>query len=128
MVDQIVWQIVILSTLGTVSAISKAIQDKLQFHFDKSVFSKSKLQQWWNPTLSWKNKHEWFPKSKFLTWIISNPLVSITDAWHLFGFLRDFSLFASIPLISQNYWLFLAYPLYRGLFHIFFTYILNKRT
>ena len=37
---------------------SEAIMDKLQFHFDKSIFSnKDKYKQlFWNPIDSWKNK------------------------------------------------------------------------
>ena len=48
---------VIISILLFVSAISKAIQDTLQFHFETSIFSKAK-GNWWNPKTSWKNKNE----------------------------------------------------------------------
>jgi hypothetical protein len=75
--------------------------------------------------LSWKNKWNWFPNSKILTWLIANPLVALTDAWHLFGLTRDFSIFLCIPIISGNWWLILLYPLYRGVFHVFFTKIFN---
>ena len=117
--------ITILTILLVVSAIAKAIQDKLQFHFEKSVFAKAK-NSWWNPKTSWKNKHNWFSSSKILTWIISNPLVLITDAWHFFGFIRDFSIFSCIAIVSGNYWFFLFYPAYRFVFHIFFTWIFTK--
>ena len=70
-------EIIITISLLVISAISKAIQDKLQFHYHKSIFSKIKNQNWWNPELSWKNKWEWFPNSKILTWLIANPLVEI---------------------------------------------------
>lgn len=113
-------EIIIVSILLFISAISKAIQDTLSFHVERSVFPDN---SWWNPIKSWENKYTWFSKSKLLTWLISNPLVVITDAWHLFGFIRDFCIFACIPIISKNYWLFFAYPLYRLVFHIFFTYI-----
>lgn len=119
-------EIIITISLLIISAISKAIQDKLQFHYHKSIFSKIKNQNWWNPELSWKNKWEWFPNSKILTWLIANPLVALTDAWHLFGLIRDFSLFVTIPLISGNWWLILLYPVYRGVFHVFFTKIFNN--
>lgn len=118
-------EIIITTSLLIISAISKAIQDKLQFHYHKSIFSKVKNQNWWNPELSWKNKWTWFPKSKILTWLIANPLVALTDAWHLFGLIRDFSLFLCIPIISGNWWLILLYPAYRLVFHVFFTRILN---
>jgi len=113
--------IIIISILLVISAISKAIMDTLQFHFETSVFKK--LGSWWNPNNSWMNKYTWFPKSKIMTWLISNPLVLITDAWHFFGFIRDFTMFACIPIITQNYWLFFYYPLWAFTFHIFFTWI-----
>ena len=47
-------QIILVSVLLAISATAKAIQDKIQFHFDKSVFSK--LGSWWNTKDSWKNK------------------------------------------------------------------------
>jgi hypothetical protein len=106
-----------------ISSIAKAIMDTLQFHFDKSIFRK--LGNWWNPLNSWENKYKWFPNSKILTWIISNPIVLITDAWHFFGFIRDFALFSCIPIAMSNYWVFLLYPIYRIIFHILYTWILT---
>lgn len=117
--------IYLIISLLFISAVSKAIMDTLQFHFETSIFKNA--GNWFNPALSWKNKYEWFPNSKFLTWIISNPLVLITDAWHLFGFLRDMAIFACIPLLSGQYWWFIGYIPYRIVFHIFFTYIFNKK-
>lgn len=113
--------LIIICNLLAISAISKAIQDTLLFHFEKSAFKN--LGSFWNLATSWENKYKWFPNSKILTWLISNPLVLVTDAWHLFGFVRDFSIFSCIPVILHNYWLFLAYPIYRLVFHVFFTYI-----
>jgi hypothetical protein len=117
--------IIIIILLLIISGISKAAQDKLNFHFERSIFKNK--SNWWNTSVSWKNKYNWFPNSKILTWLISNPLVAITDAWHFFGLLRDFSIFACIPIISGNYWLFLLYPVYRFVFHVFFTYIFEKK-
>lgn len=116
-------KIIIIAILLIISAIGKAVQDKLQFHFEKSIFNKIKYQNWWNPKLSWKNKWTWFPNSKILTYLLANPLVGLTDAWHFFGFIRDFSIFICIPIISGNWWLLLAYPIYRFIFHAFFTWI-----
>lgn len=39
-----------------ISAIAKSIMDKLQFHYERSIFIKFKNQQFWNPEISWKNK------------------------------------------------------------------------
>lgn len=108
-----------------ISAVSKSIQDKIQFHFHKSIFKN--LGDWWDPKKSWKNKHNWFKESKILTWLISNPLVFITDAWHFFGLIRDFCLFFCIPLALNNYWILLLYVPYRITFHLFFTYFFSKK-
>lgn len=118
--------VAIIVILLFVSAVAKAVMDKLQFHFDKSVFATAKNKQWWNPKLSNKNKYT-ISKNKFLTWCFSTWLVSVTDAWHLFGFIRDFSLFAALVVGSGNYWFFLLYPFYRLNFHLFFHYLLNKK-
>lgn len=118
-------KLTIIIILLIISATSKAVQDKINFHFEKSVFRNK--SNWWNASVSWKNKHEWFKNSKILTWLISNPLVAITDAWHFFGLLRDFSIFACIPIISGNYYLFLLYPVYRFVFHVFFKYFFAKK-
>ena len=41
----------------SLSAISESIMDKIQFHYDKSIFSTEKYNQlFWNPIESWKNK------------------------------------------------------------------------
>lgn len=122
----ITWQFWVVVILLIISGIAKAVQDTLDFHYWKSIFSKATLESWWNPNMSWENKYKWFPNSKILTWLISNPLVFITDAWHTFGLIRDLSIFSCIPIISGNYFLFLLYPIYRVIFHIFYTYIFVK--
>lgn len=120
--------ITIAIILIIISGISKAIQDKISFHWDKSVFSKiknPKVVQWFNPETSWKNKYEWFPNNKVLTWLISNPLVSITDAWHLFGLLKNFLLLTTGIILPLYWWSFLYYFLFVSTFHLFFTYIFS---
>ena len=67
-----------------ISTFSKSIMDKLQFHYDKSIFKNFKNQQFWDGRISWKNKWkngdkeqgEKFPGS-------STIFVFSTDAWHL---------------------------------------------
>mgnify|MGYP003435395115 FL=1 len=124
----ITWQFWVVVSLLIISGIAKAVQDTLDFHYWKSIFSKSKYHNWLNPNESWENKYKWFPNSKILTWLFSNPLVLFTDAWHTFGFIRNFSIFSTIPIISGNYFLFLLYPVFTLTFHIFFTYILINKT
>ena len=126
MVDTFIWKIVVICVLLTISAIAKAIQDTLQFHYWRSVFAKAKNEQWWNSAISWENKYTWFPKSKTLTWLISNPLVFITDAWHTFQLIRDLTIFSCIPIAFENYWLFLLYIPYRLIFHVLYSYLFTK--
>ena len=52
---------IVLTILGllfvTASSIAEAIMDKVQFHYEKSIFSTDKYNQlFWNPIESWKNK------------------------------------------------------------------------
>lgn len=121
------WQFWTVVSLLIISGLAKAIQDTLEFHYWKSIFAKAKYENWWNPNMSWENKYKWFPNSKILTWLISNPLVFVTDAWHTFGLIRNFAIFATIPIISGNYWLFLLYFVFTGTFHIGFTYIFKTK-
>lgn len=125
-----VQNIIISAVLIIISGISKAIQDKISFHWHKSVFSKikkPKVLQWFNPETSWKNKYEWFPKSKTLTWIISNPLVMLTDAWHFFGMIRNLTLLAAGILLPLAWWSFLYYFIFILTFHIFFHFFLTLK-
>jgi hypothetical protein len=123
----LVTKIVIISVLIVISGISKAVQDKIQFHFYESRFKK--LGTFWNPELSWENKWkdgdpkkgERFPGS-------STIFVSLTDAWHLFGLIRNISLVLCIPVISGVWWLIFLYPVFFGTFHTFFTWVFSKKS
>jgi hypothetical protein len=87
----------------------KSIMDTLAFHYEVSIFYKlfdSKYRSWFYIPVSSDNKYTWFPNSKILTWIISGPLVFITDAWHFFqmGFLCCISLAIALNFnIVSNY-------------------------
>ena len=110
-----------------ISGVSKAIMDTLQFHFYKSIFKDK--GSWWDASISWKNKYEWFPNSKILTWLISNPFVLITDAWHFFQFIYSIGFALSFLLIGMYLpvWVFLiGYILNRMVFHLFYTYIFKR--
>lgn len=95
---------ILLTILGflliTFAAASESIMDKIQFHYDKSIFKNSKYNQlFWNPIESWKNK--WKEDLKTEKFIGSSTLfVFTTDAWHLFKFFRNTSLFIGLPLIA----------------------------
>lgn len=112
---------------------SEAIMDKLQFHFDKSIFSnKDKYKQlFWNPVESWKNKWKEDLKTERFAGS-STAFVFTTDAWHLFKFFRNTSLFIGLGLIAfidfNPIVLIISLRLIFALaFNLFFDYILLKK-
>jgi hypothetical protein len=68
------------------AGIFKSLMDTINFHYDTSILTPifNKWRNWFYIPDSSNNKYTWFPKSRILTWLISNPLVFITDAWHFF--------------------------------------------
>ena len=114
------------------AAASEAIMDKIQFHYDRSIFSNLKLKQtFWNPNESWKNKWksdlktERFPGS-------STIFVFTTDAWHLFKFFRNTSLFIGLPLLMFGFnhiiiEMIMARIMYGLTFTLYFDKILVKK-
>jgi len=115
-----------------ISGVSEAIMDKLNFHFDKSIFSNIKYKQiFWNPIESWKNK--WKEDLKTEKFIGSSTLfVFTTDAWHLFKFFRNTSLFIGLGLIAFTTYnpiimVIIARIIYGLSFTLFFDYILVKK-
>ena len=74
--------------LVTLIIICNATQDEIRFHWDRLFahwFSTgSKLEKWFNPSISWKNKYY---NSKWLTFLFSTILVWTSDFWHLLKFI-----------------------------------------
>jgi len=124
-----IWQIVVVCILLFISAVAKAIMDKLSFHYSSSVFPKlTKAENFWNPKFSYRNKWkngDIKQGEKFLG--SSTIFVFLSDAWHLFGLIRDFSVIICFTIITLNPYYLLIYPLYRLVFHIFFTFVLTKK-
>ena len=87
-----------------VAGCCKSIMDTLMFHYEQSIFYKLnyKYGSWLNPQVSWNNKYTWFPNSKILTWLFSNPFVFVTDAWHFFQMILLISISIAISL-NTNY-------------------------
>lgn len=125
-----------ISGIGLMSilmGVVKAVMDTLLFHYDTSVFKKAKNQDWWNPVLSWDNKNT-MSSNLFIKWMLRSPLVFLTDAWHLFGFLYMFllvsivfvSMFVQHSNVEWYWWLLVSvsiWVVHSVSFHIFFTYI-----
>ena len=123
---------ILLTILGLLfvaaASVSEAIMDKIQFHYDISIFSQYKYKQtFWNPNLSWINK--WKDSSakqeKFLG--SSTIFVFTTDAWHLFKFFRNTFLFIGLPLLSFGSMnIILAAILARIIYGLVFTICFDK--
>jgi len=123
-----IWQIVVVCILLFISAVAKAIMDKLSFHYSSSVFPKlTKAENFWNPQFSWRNKYKNGDSKQGEKFLGSSTIfVSFTDGWHLFSLIRDFSIVVCFPILTFNPYYLLIYPAYRLVFHIFFTYLLSK--
>lgn len=113
-----------------VAGFAEAVMDKLQFHYDKSIFLRFANQRFWNPEISWVNK--WkngdpIYGEKFIG--SSTIFVGVTDAWHLFKSIRTLSLFTSLLFVSlylsDSIMLLLAFIAMRIIFGLAFTYFFN---
>lgn len=119
------YQIILVLILICLSELCKAIQDKLQFHFDVSIFSKFN-SNWWNPKKSHRNKWEWSDK-KWIQFILVRWLVWITDAWHFFGMIRYVLVILILFVLGVKWWIvIMGYILGRTTFHLFFMKLFNK--
>ena len=79
------------------AGLCEAIMDKIQFHFDGTIFKKYGNQLFWNPAISWKNKYKDGDPMKGEKFFLSKTLlVGFTDAWHMFKLFRTFFIFAGI--------------------------------
>jgi len=67
--------------LVVISAICKAVADKLAHHFGKSIFSTFKNQMFWDTRISWLNKYvnndvkQGFKKIKILGFSFTKQIV-----------------------------------------------------
>lgn len=133
MVSALIIAISVLCAIA--SGITRAVSNKIVFHFDESTFSE-KNELFWNPLQSWRNKYKNGDKgqgAKF--WGSTTIFVLFTDGWHLMEFL--FRIFFMISYILTGYALSFGvwYPFlilgnyiaFAGSFHIFFTYIFEKK-
>lgn len=125
-------QIFSILALAAASGLCKAVQDKISHHYDVSIFARWN-PQFWNPTLSWKNKyHDWDGGDRRR----KRLPVSLTDAWHLFDNLRTMlllSVAAAMAVLSPFKmvlivaWTGGAALAFYATFHIFYTYIFDTR-
>lgn len=75
----------------------KWILDSLQFHYERSFWARINKQSYFNPSISWVRKHD-IRGGKFKRWLFFNPLVFLTDFWHLVQFVYLNSLCTVVAL------------------------------
>ena len=89
--------------LASIAGMSKAIMDKLQFHYHKCLFKFDPVrynQNFWDPTLSWSNKYKEGSMTEPKFFGSTSYFVFLTDAWHLFQMLMLICLFIGIAVTS----------------------------
>jgi hypothetical protein len=113
-----------------ISGISKAIFDKINFHFHESVF-KNMNQYFWNPTFSYLNKYKGQNPGNGPRFFGSTTFfVFTTDAWHLFQMIHGISIaiaFFLIGMQSNVLFFIIGYILNKCVFELFFKYILSRK-
>lgn len=100
-----------------IACILNAGMDSLQSNFSTS-FARNWSITFWNPMLSWKNKHklpEWIPDA-------------FTDGWHLLKmFMLGFLFIASSNNVTDLFWTdLILFTIYSLVWNIPFPYIYTK--
>lgn len=128
--------------LCVLSGVSKAVMDKVNFHFKQSIFNSPRFkEQFWNHEISHSNKWKNGDKrqgERF--WKSSTWFVMFTDAWHLFQFFtRTFLVFGVCLVLTSTIYIlndFLAILIssmscmivQSGVFEQVFSKILEKKS
>lgn len=90
--------------LVALAGFFKAIMDKLQFHWHRSIFNHNRDTYnplFWDPSISWENKYKLgsgYKEEKFK--FSTTLLVFLTDAWHLAQMSMTLLLFVGISMIG----------------------------
>ena len=125
--------VVVAFILLIVSGASKAVMDKVSFHYEESIFNRFKSHNW-NPVYSSGNKYVIRYKilnNKVWRFLKRTVFVWTTDAWHLFQMIKQITLTVGMLLLgfySKEWWdltLFwvLGYVVYTTIFEVFFSKI-----
>jgi hypothetical protein len=125
----------ILLTFLSLVGLFEGIMDKLQFHYNKSIFKNFKNKQFWNPKISWKNKWKNGDKDKGEKFLFSSTLfVFTTDAWHLAKFFRNLCIVVSMFIfiysptnLTSIFYLVLGRVLWGVVFEISFSRLFEIR-
>lgn len=87
--------------------------DKIRTRYNLTIWSILGVDWWFNPSVSWKNKHRWKP-----TWLFKTVLVWTTDFWHFLKTVMLSLIFIWIIVLDYGEFLidkFLIYWLFWGL-------------
>ena len=87
--------------------------DKIKTRYNMTIWAKLGADWWFNPSVSWKNKHNWKPTILFKT-----VLVWVTDFWHLLKFLMLNVVFVWIVVLAYGEFIwqpFLIFWLFWGM-------------
>ena len=100
---------IIKLTLVILAALCNATMDALNHGFSSSIFSKLN-KQFWDPSISWKNKYKtWFYlnlKRRRVSWLkikVRKP-AQISDAWHV---LKTIMILAIIGAMTNEWKIFI---------------------
>lgn len=87
------------------AGFANGLMDMLQFKYAQSVFADLNRLQFWNPTISWKNKYKDYDggdrRAKFP--FAKTVLVFFTDGWHLLKEIMLSSLAMAIILLLPEW-------------------------
>ena len=117
----------------TLVGLFEAVMDKINFHFENSIFSLMKNQQFWNPRLSWRNKWRNGNKEDGPKFFLSSTLlVFTTDAWHRMKFYRNLCLVLAMLNLLNSGWVGLVAiitgrVLWGVTFEYFFSTVFEKK-
>ena len=67
--------------LFVLAGFCEAVMDKLQFHYDMSIFKNFKNQLFWDPKISWRNKYEDGDPLKGEKFFLSKSLLRFFNGW-----------------------------------------------
>ncbi len=127
---------IVIILLICVAGFNKAIMDALQFHYSTSIFIRFKNQQWWNPSISWKNKYKNGDKKNGPKFFGSTTFLSfITDGWHLSQFIflssLQFAILFGINMTTPFQWYYwvagfiILKVVLGGIFELFYGRLFN---
>ena len=116
--------------LAILAIMASATMDEVRFHWSRTFaywFNRREgvnvnIELWFNPNYSWNNKYRW-TKNKYLQWVLSSPLVFITDFWHFMKFVLLNSMYGIIIILMDSsikwWWLIIGMNLAWGVFYEF---------